>query len=230
MVFRKEWLKPAVFALLGLPLAYLAIRWIQFTASGGESRALTAEPVAYTINFLGIGALRCLLLALAITPIDRLTGWTPLMTLRRMVGLFAFTYALVHLTVYFVLDLGGLVTELIREVAAHPFILLGMAAFLLLLPLALTSTRAWVRRLGARNWQRLHRAAYLTGVLGAAHYIYRVKGFELAPYAYAAGLAGLLALRLLPRRKGGYLGLRARRIGVTGHSGHSVSRLVGDAS
>lgn len=218
MVLRKELLKPAVFAVLGLPLAYLAVRWIQFAASGGESRALTAEPVAYTINFLGIGALRCLLLALAITPIDRLTGWTQVMTLRRMVGLFAFTYALVHLTVYFVLDLSGLFAELSRDVAAHPFIFLGMAAFVLLLPLAVTSTRAWVRRLGARNWQRLHRAVYVAGALGAAHYIYRVKGFELAPYAYAAGIAVLLAVRLLPRRKGGYLRPAARSIGVPRYS------------
>lgn len=207
MVRRSPWLKPAVFAALAMPLAYLAARWIEFVATGGESRALTAEPVAYTINFLGTGALRCLLLALAITPVDRLTGWTQVMTLRRMVGLFAFAYAVAHLTVYFALDLGGLFGELVRDVAKHPFVLFGMAAFLLLLPLAVTSTRGWVKRLGGRNWQRLHRIVYAAGALGVVHYIYRVKGFQTTPYVYGAILAVLLAVRLLPRRKGGYLQL-----------------------
>ncbi len=205
MAQRTRWLKPAVFTALALPLVYLAGRWIEFVATGGDSRALTAEPVDYTINFLGTGALRCLLLALAITPINRLTGWAEVMTLRRMVGLFAFAYAVVHLSVYFALDLGGLFSELVRDVAKHPFILFGMGAFLLLLPLAVTSTRGWVKRLGGRNWQRLHRVVYAAGALGVVHYIYRVKGFQVTPYVYAAILAVLLAIRLLPRRKGGYL-------------------------
>lgn len=207
MTAQSRWLKPAAFAALALPLAYLAARWIEFVTTDGESRALTAEPVAYTINFLGAGALRCLLLALAITPVHRLTGWKEIMTLRRLVGLFAFGYALVHLAVYFTLDLGGTLGELWRDVAKHPFILFGMAAFLLLVPLALTSTRGWVKRLGGRNWQRLHRIVYAAGVLGVIHYIYRVKGFQTAPYVYAAILVLLLAVRFLPRRKGGYLRL-----------------------
>lgn len=201
---RTRWLKPAVFLLLSLPLLYLAAGWAQIL-SGSDTRALTSDPVAYTINFLGIWTLRILLLALAITPLHRLTAWQPAMSVRRMVGLFAFTYALVHLSVYFALDLGGLFSELVRDVAKHPFILFGMGAFLLLLPLAITSTRGWVKRLGGRNWQRLHRIVYAAGALGVVHFVYRVKGNQSEPYVYGAILVALLAIRLLPRRKGGYL-------------------------
>lgn len=201
---RHPWLKPAIFLLLALPLLYLALRWGQLL-DGSASRALTSDPVAYTINFLGIWTLRILLLALAITPIHRLTGWQPVLSVRRMVGLFAFAYALTHLSVYFALDLGAMFGELVRDVAKHPFILFGMAAFLLLLPLGLTSTRGWVKRLGGRNWQRLHRIVYAAGALGVVHFVYRVKGNQSEPYVYGAILLALLAIRLLPRRKGGYL-------------------------
>lgn len=201
---RPDWLKAAVFAGLALPLAWLAARWAMLLA-GQEVRSLTAEPVDHAINYLGLWSLRILLLALAVTPVLRLTGWTGVARLRRMIGLFAFTYVACHLAVYFSLDLGLSLGELWRDVAKRRFILFGMVGFLCLLPLAVTSTRGWVRRLGGRRWQRLHRLAYVAGVAAVVHFILLVKGDQPQPWVYAAILAGLLAARLLPRRAGGYL-------------------------
>ena len=191
--------------LMALPLALLAWRWAQLLM-GGDSRALglSAEPVNHTINYLGIWALRALWLTLAITPLRRIAqpvglgglGW--LATWRRPLGLWCFAYASLHLAVYFGLDQLGSITSLFKDVVKHKFILLGMAAWCLLLPLALTSTRGMIRRLGARRWQRLHRLVYGAGVLVAIHYILRVKGFQITPWIYAALLAALLLSRVVP--------------------------------
>ena len=185
---------------MALPLALLAWRWAGLL-QGGDARALglSAEPVDYTINHLGLWALRSLLLTLSITPLRRMTGWSWLAAWRRPLGLWCFTYASLHLLVYFGLDQLGSVMALAKDVAKHKFILLGFAGWCLLLPLAITSTRGMVRRLGARRWQRLHRLAYTTAVLVSVHFILRVKGFQPAPYVYAGVLAVLLALRVLAR-------------------------------
>jgi len=164
---RSSLLRLAVHALCALPLL-----WLGWAAFDGR---LGANPIEAVVRFLGDWALRGLVLALAVTPLRRLTGWGRLASYRRMVGLWAFAYAALHLTAYVVLDqffdwpaIGG-------EIVKHKFITAGMAAFLLLLPLAATSTSAMIRRLGAARWRRLHRAVYLAAPLAALHYVWMVK-------------------------------------------------------
>lgn len=183
-------------ALLALPLAVLLTRWGLFLADGNSRAAgLGAEPVEHTINFLGLWALRCLLLTLAVTPLRKLTRRHWLAAWRRPIGLWAFAYASLHLSVYFGLDLLGSLDLLWSDITKHRFILFGMTAWLLLLPLAITSTHGWIRRMGAARWQRLHRIAYAAGIAASVHFVMRVKGFQWEPWIYA----GILAVLLLAR-------------------------------
>lgn len=182
--------------VMAVPLAMLLWRWGHFLMDGNSRAAgLTAEPIDYTINYLGLWTLRSLWLTLTITPLRRLTRWNWLAPLRRPIGLWCFAYAAMHLSVYFGLDLLASVKELWKDVVKHNFILFGMAAFTLLLPLALTSTHGWIRRLGAKNWQRLHMLIYPAAILASIHFIMRVKGFQWEPWIYAGVLALLLFLR-----------------------------------
>ena len=144
----------------------------------------------------GIWALRFLLLTLAITPLRRLTGWNVLIQYRRMLGLFAFFYATVHLGSYIAFDRFFAFGEILADVAKRPFITAGMAAFLLMVPLAITSTRGWIRRLG-RRWQLLHRLIYLSGLAACLHFVWKVKVVLGEPVYYAAILGVLLAFRLV---------------------------------
>jgi len=195
------WLKPATHAFIAMPLLWLAWCWAELLWLNPASQSLSAEPVAYTHNNLGLLALRFLILALAITPIRKLTGWVPVMSLRRAVGLWAFAYAAIHLAFYLALELDFSLSALAREALKRNFILFGLLAFVCLLPLALTSTRAAMKRLGGRRWQLLHRLAYVAGIAASVHFILRVKGFQLEPYAYLAILLALFAIRLMPNRK-----------------------------
>lgn len=194
--FVRRW---GVQVAMALPLALLLWRWVGL-AQGGDPRALglSAEPVAHTINYLGIWALRSLCLTLAITPLRRVIRLNWLAAWRRPLGLWCFAYASLHLSVYFVLDQFGSISSLLKDVAKHPFILLGMAGWTLMLPLALTSTHWAIRRIGGRGWQRLHRLVYGTAVVAAIHFILRVKGFQVTPWIYALLLAALLLVRLIP--------------------------------
>lgn len=194
----------AVHALAMLPLAILLAQWGTLLTGGGDPRGagLSAEPVDYTINTLGLWALRLLCMSLAITPLRQWTGWRWLAPWRRPLGLWCFAYASLHLSVYFVLDQLAAFDLLWREVSKRPFILFGMATWLLLLPLAVTSTAGWIRRIGARNWQWLHRAVYLAALLAATHFVMRVKGFQIEPWLYAAIVAVLLGARLAVWRRG----------------------------
>ena len=188
--------------LMAAPLLVLLFRW-SLLIIGEEPRAagLSAEPVAHTINYLGLWALRALCLTLAVTPLRRVTRWNWLAAWRRPLGLWCFAFACLHLAVYFGLDQLGSLDALWHDVIKHKFILLGMAAWLLLLPLALTSTQGMIRRLGGRRWQSLHRLIYATGLIAAVHFILRVKGFQIEPWIYAAIVAGLLGIRLWRWRK-----------------------------
>lgn len=185
--------------VMALPVLVLAVRWVMMIM-GSDPRAvgLSAEPIDYTINYLGLWAIRFLILSLAITPLRSWTRWSWLAPLRRPLGLWAFACALLHLSVYFLLDQLGSFSLLWESVAKHPFILLGMVAFTLLLPLALTSTRASIRRLGGRRWQALHRLVYLAAIFAVIHFILRVKGFQPEPWIYAGVAAALLLVRALP--------------------------------
>ena len=179
--------KPLVFLAALLPLAGLI-----FIVLTGRTSANPAEDIILTT---GIWALRFLLLTLAITPIRRVTGWNAIIQYRRMFGLFAFFYGGVHLLSYIAFDRFFVVSEVLADVAKRPFITMGMLAFLCMVPLAITSTRGWIRRLG-RRWQHLHRLVYLSGIAACVHFIWKVKVVFGEPVYYAGILALLLAFRL----------------------------------
>ncbi len=183
------WLKPGLYVGALAPLASIALR-----ASQG---VLSANPIAEVINELGLTALILLVASLACTPARRLLGWTWPTRIRRQLGLFAFFYAALHFLVYLVLDQGIAWGAIVEDIVKRPFITVGFAALVLLVPLALTSTAASVRRLGYRRWQRLHQLAYVAGVLAVVHFIWRVKIDVSQPLLYAAVLAALLGIRVI---------------------------------
>jgi sulfoxide reductase heme-binding subunit YedZ len=166
---------------------------------GALLNELGANPLETLIRDTGDWTLRMLLLTLAVTPLRRLTGWTWLQRFRRMLGLYAFTYASLHFLVWLVFDKGLAWGAMLEDIAERPFITVGFLAFVLLIPLAATSTRGMMRRLG-RRWQRLHRTVYAIAILGVVHYVWLVKADILEPALYAAILAVLLLIRL--RRPG----------------------------
>ena len=176
------------------PAAILAwqIRAEALTGSGG----LGADPVAEIEHRLGLWALRFLMLTLAITPLRQLIHKPVLVRFRRMLGLYVFFYATMHLTAYLVLDLRGYWAQIFEEIAKRPYITVGFAAWLLLVPLAITSTQAAIRRLG-RNWARLHKLVYAVGVLAVLHFWWLVKSDVREPALYAGILATLLGWRLV---------------------------------
>ncbi len=156
---------------------------------------LGANPIETVTHFSGKWALRFLLLCLCITPLRRFTGWRQLTLERRTLGLFAFFYASLHVATYVVLDRELDLTTVIEDILERPYITVGFTSFLILLALALTSTRSAARRLG-RRWKKLHRAVYLAGIGGVVHFLWLVKSDLRDPLLYAAGLAGLLGIRL----------------------------------
>jgi sulfoxide reductase heme-binding subunit YedZ len=179
-------LKPAVWIGGLLPLALLLA-----AAAGGT---LEAEPVKDITHRTGKAALTLLLATLSITPLRRLSGWNGLIAARRPLGLFAYFYACLHFLIYLG-DQAFAPGYIVADVLEHPYVTAGFSAFLLLTPLALTSTRNAIRRLG-RRWQRLHRLVYAAGVLGAVHFLWAVKKDLREPLIYASVLALLLALRV----------------------------------
>jgi sulfoxide reductase heme-binding subunit YedZ len=182
----------ALVALSLVPLAGLAL--------GAARGSLGANPVETITHTTGAWALRFLLAALAVTPLRRLhPRLAALAPLRRTLGLLAFGYATLHAATFFALDLGFALTRLAEEIAERPYMTLGFAALLFLAPLALTSTRAWQRRLG-RRWRRLHRLVYAAALLAVAHFAWLVKADLREPALYALILAALLVARVLGRQ------------------------------
>lgn len=174
------------------PLAWLG--WQMWQVATRASDALGADPVAEIEHRLGLWALRLLLLTLAVTPLRQLTGWSVLLRFRRMLGLYAFAYASLHFAAYLGLDLRGYWTQVFGEIVKRPYITVGFLAWLLLVPLAATSTRGWMRRLG-RHWGQLHRLVYVVAVLAVLHFWWLVKADVRAPLLYAALVALLLGWR-----------------------------------
>ena len=156
---------------------------------------LTANPIEYITRQTGYSALVLLIASLAVTPIRRLTRWNEVIKLRRMLGLFAFFYATLHLLTWIVLDKFFDFAWMLEDVAERRFITIGMLTWLLLLPLAMTSTKGMIRRLG-RRWQRLHRLAYVAGITGVVHYWWLVKADLFYPEMLSVLLAALFGIRL----------------------------------
>ena len=201
--------RSGVFLAALAPLAYLLLR--------GFNGALGANPVEAILRSLGTWTLVLLLVTLSITPLRRLTGWNWLQRLRRMLGLFAFFYAVLHVTAFVWLDHWFEWADIVADVAKRPYLTFGFVAFVLMLPLAATSTDAMVRRLGGRRWQRLHRLVYAIGVLGVLHFwFHKLAKNDLAePMIYAVVLGVLFGLRLwhwwAGRRQGAPLAAEARQ-------------------
>ncbi|HET6566099.1 MAG TPA: protein-methionine-sulfoxide reductase heme-binding subunit MsrQ [Xanthomonadales bacterium] len=185
------WLKASIFLLCLVPLAKLLLETF-----GVAGLSLGANPVEELIHRCGIWGLNFLLVTLAITPLRKITGKAWLLRLRRMFGLFAFFYILLHFLVYAGLDQRFDVRVIIEDVIERPYITLGMTGLLLLLPLAITSTNGWMRRLG-RRWQKLHWLVYVIAILGVWHFFWQVKLDIREPLVYIAILAVLLGFRLV---------------------------------
>jgi sulfoxide reductase heme-binding subunit YedZ len=183
-----RWFKPAVFLLCLIPLALLGWK----ASSGG----LGANPIEVITHATGDWTLRFLLITLAITPIRKLTGRLWLIRYRRMFGLFAFFYATLHFLTYIWLDKFFDLHEMLHDVAKRRFITVGFTAFVLLIPLALTSTTGWIRRLGGKRWQALHRLIYGSAIGGVIHYWWLVKADIRLPLEYGAILGVLLGYRI----------------------------------
>ena len=200
-----RWLvKPAVFLAAAAPSA-----WLVWAALHGQ---LSVNPLSDLTNETGVWALRFLCLTLSITPIRRMTGWNDAIRFRRMLGLFAFFYGSLHLLTYVVADrfagldfqdgvlawstARGLAVAVGSDVSKRPFITVGFTAWLSMVPLAITSTAAMIRRLGGHRWQALHRLTYATAVAGVLHYWWLVKADVRRPQMYALLVGCLLAFRL----------------------------------
>lgn len=189
-----RWLKPAIFLLSLLPLARLFLL--------GFANELGANPVEFVTRSTGTWALVMLCLTLAVTPLRRLSGWNALVRLRRMFGLFAFFYASLHFSVFLWLEHWFDLAAMLLDVLERPFVTAGFLAFLLMAPLAATSTQGMVRRLGSR-WQALHRLVYLIAPLAVLHFWWHKAGKNDfgEPAIYGVVVALLLAARLVGRRR-----------------------------
>ena len=186
-----KWIKPPVFLLCLVPFLHLAWRaWHQ---------NLGANPVEEISEATGIWTLNFLVITLAVTPVRRIANQPWLVRFRRMFGLFAFFYACLHFTAYIWLDQNFDLAATLKDVAKRPFITAGFTAFVLLIPLALTSTTGWIRRLGGARWQMLHRLIYVAGIAGGVHYYWKVKSDVRQPVLYLSIIALLLAFRLVTK-------------------------------
>jgi len=180
--------RAVVFALALAPLAEL----VRLGLTGG----LGANPVEFVLRWLGTWTLVALLATLSITPLRWMTGWAWLLRLRRMLGLYAFFYGTLHVTSYVWIDHFFDWTQIVDDIAKRPYLTFGFLAYVLMVPLAVTSTNSMVRRMGGRNWQRLHRLAYVSAAGGVVHYYWLVKADTSRPVRYALLLALLLAVRV----------------------------------
>ena len=181
------WLKPLVFILCSIPASQLAYQaWI------GD---LGVNPIEFITRFTGSWSLIILIASLAVTPLRRMTGWNDLIKFRRMLGLFAFFYASLHFATYLGLDLFFDFRAIGKDIIKRPYITVGFIAFVVMVPLAVTSTAGMIRRLGKR-WQKLHRLVYLAAIAGVIHFYWLVKADISRPAQYGAVLALLLGFRL----------------------------------
>lgn len=201
---RLVWTKAAVWVLALLPFGGLL--------RGALIGDLGADPVETLLHRTGTAGLVLLLVTLAVTPVRRVTGWNRIVKLRRLLGLFAYFYAVLHVGVYLVVDQGLAFGFILEDVAERPWVMAGAGAFLILTALAATSTRGWIRRLG-RRWQRLHRLVYVAGALVVLHFLWQEKVPTLEVVGFAAVFGALMLFRVpwsrireaLVRRSPGFL-------------------------
>jgi methionine sulfoxide reductase heme-binding subunit len=186
-----KWTKACAFLICLLPLAALGWR--------GLHNGLTANPIEFITHATGDWTLRFILFTLCVTPFRKLLGLPDLIRFRRMLGLFAFFYGCLHFTTYIWLDKFFDLKEVWKDVSKRPYITMGFLAFVLLFPLAITSTAGWIRRLGGRRWRLLHYAIYISAVAGVIHYYWLVKSAVIRPLTYGAILAALLLWRLFEK-------------------------------
>ena len=187
-ILSNKWAKVLVFLLCMIPIGEMI--WNTFTGN------LTANPVEYFQHTTGDWTLRLLVLTLCITPLRRFLRLPELIRFRRMLGLFAFTYGCLHFLTYLGPDQRFSLAGMWKDVAKRPFVTVGFTAFVLLIPLAVTSTAGWIRRLGGRRWQMLHRLIYISAICGVIHYYWLVKSAVIRPLTYGAIVAVLLLWRL----------------------------------
>ena len=187
-ILARKWIKVILFAACLLPLAVLVWR--------GFHNNLSANAVQFVEHWTGDWTIRFLIITLAVTPLRKLLRLPNLIRFRRMFGLFAFFYVCLHFTTWLWLDRYFNWSEMLKDVAKRPFITVGFTGFVLMIPLAVTSTAGWIRRLGGKRWQMLHRAIYLSAIAGVIHYYWLVKSDVRKPLQYAAIVAVLLAWRV----------------------------------
>ena len=182
-------------------IALKVVLWLAALAPGAWLVAgvfqgsLGANPIEKLTHVTGLTALVLLLVTLAVTPVRRITGWNPVIRLRRPLGLFAFFYALCHFSIWFVFDMVFNVSWMLEDIAERPFITVGMATLVILTPLAVTSTRGWIRRLG-KKWTALHRGIYVAACLAVVHFYWGMKADTRLPIVFGVILSLLLALRV----------------------------------
>jgi len=193
--FGKQWMKPLTLAALIAPFAFLAWQFFQ-VLTDPLSDAMGTDPVAYIHHFLGDTAIRILLITLAISPIRDITGWAPIALIRRRVGLAAFFYAALHMIAYLWLDKDWSLAALWEDMLVRTYIMLGMAALVLMIPLAVTSNNSMIRRLGRKTWDRLHWLIYPLAILAVAHNLLMVKVIYGDPLIHAVILVLLLGWRV----------------------------------
>lgn len=192
-------LPPRVFAAVRAALFVLALIPFAELVRLGFAGGLGANPVEFVLRWLGTWTLVALLATLSITPLRWVTGWAWLIRLRRMLGLYAFFYGTLHVISYVWIDHFFDWAEIVSDIVKRPYLTFGFVGYVLMIPLAITSTNAMVRRLGGRNWQRLHRIVYLVAVLGVLHFWYHklAKNDLETPTIYALALGALLGARLI---------------------------------
>ncbi|HLK62127.1 MAG TPA: protein-methionine-sulfoxide reductase heme-binding subunit MsrQ [Bryobacteraceae bacterium] len=215
-MLRSRWTKVFVFLLCLAPLGWMIARALGFLGgqlilslqghrvifNGGIEDALgnlTANPLEYITHYTGDWTIRMLVIGLTVTPLRKLLHLPDLIRFRRMIGLFAFFYGCMHFLTWLLLDKLfdplGIWQGMLKDVVKRPFITAGMVALLAMLPLAITSTKGWIRRLGGKRWQMLHRLVYLSGIAGVVHYYWLVKSDIRLPLMYGAMVAVLLVYR-----------------------------------
>ncbi len=189
--------------------ALLPLAWLIRNGIRGE---LTADPVKYITHFTGRTALIILFVTLSITPVRQLTGWNGIIRFRRLIGLFCFFYAVIHLLIYLAFDRGFVFAELGEDIAKRPYITIGFTAWLMLLALAATSPQAVLRRLGGKRWRAIHRLVYIVPVLGVVHFAWAQKKDISLPILYGLVLVVIFGVRVIL-----WAGNRVR-LGQTGRS------------